>query len=110
MPAMPLLPDHDSLRRREAQYLAGAEVVGSGSAMDLPTQSSSFLSESASYPTQSNAGPYYPISPTPTAPYFPLQTGSPPAGPELFTGKAPELASYPVLYILVSVLSLYLTF
>jgi hypothetical protein len=115
VPAMPLIPDHDSLRRREAQYLARAELYGSGSAM-LPAQSSDFLFESAIYATQSVAGPYAPDAPLQTAPHFPLQTGTAPAPPSkteipvLFTGKATEFGSCSVLYVLVSVLSLYLAF
>jgi hypothetical protein len=50
-------PDHESLRRREAEYLAGSKLHVSGSAalFSLSTQSSRLLSQTINdnYPTQS---------------------------------------------------------
>lgn len=94
--------------------------------MDLPTQSSSFLTQSAGYLTQSVASPYSLDNP----PYFPLQTVSAPAvtsatptlqdyaavaasataGPILFTGTAPDVGPYIALYILVTAVTVYLSF
>ena len=115
------MPNHDSLRRREAQYLAGIKLYDSGSAMGLPTESSSFPTQSAGYQTQSVGGPYSLDMP----PYFPLQSVTAPAissvtstlqdytasatsGPTLYTGTAPDVGPYIALYILATTVILYL--
>ncbi|PMD14342.1 hypothetical protein NA56DRAFT_664679 [Hyaloscypha hepaticicola] len=63
--AAPPIPNREDLRRREAEYAAGAKLYGSGSAVGFPTESVSFLTQSAGYATQSVGGPY---SPSPTSP------------------------------------------
>jgi len=132
---MPPIPNHDALRRREAEYLAGAKLYGSGSAIGLPTQSSSFLTQSANYQTQSAnymtqsaALPYSTNTPTSPPTYFPLQTATAPANipasqtepaytalraseranPLLYTGVAPGPRHSIALYTFATLGALYL--
>lgn len=70
---VPPIPNRDSLRRREAEYAAGARLYGSGSIAGYPTESAGFPTQSVNYPTQSISGPYFP-SPTPSAPPFEITT------------------------------------
>ncbi|TAQ83497.1 hypothetical protein B7494_g8186 [Chlorociboria aeruginascens] len=116
---VPRNPDHDSLRRREAAYLAGARLYGSGSDAGFPTQSA--------YLTQS-IGPYLPNSMLTTPSYFPLQTPTTPASTsidtieptalttatyiaqQVYTSISSTLRPYMVMSILVTVASMYLAF
>jgi hypothetical protein len=76
--ATPPIPNREDLRRREEEYVAGAKLYGSGSAVGYPTESVSFLTQSVGYPTQSVVGPYSP-SPTSTPPpFFSLNTATSP--------------------------------
>lgn len=81
--AVPPIPNRDSLRRREAEYAAGARLYGSGSAAGYPTESANYPTQSVSnYPTQSVGGPY---SPSPAGPSTPLETA-----PALTSAAPPE--------------------
>ncbi|RDW63841.1 hypothetical protein BP5796_10343 [Coleophoma crateriformis] len=53
------VPDHDSLRRRELDYLAGPQFEASGSAMESPTGSAGYPSNSVGYLTQSAGTPCF---------------------------------------------------
>lgn len=88
--AFPPIPNRDSLRRREAEYAAGAKLYGSGSAAEYPTQSAGFPLQSANYPTQSVGGPY---SPSPTASPPLMETATSPA----LTPAIPTTPSYSAL-------------
>jgi hypothetical protein len=129
---LPPISNHDSLRRREAEYLAGDKLYGSGSAVGYPTQSVSLRTQSANnYPTQSVGGRYS-LSATPSSllpPYFPLNTAALPAttsatptestytaaaasataGPELYTGVALRLVSSTLLPVFVIIAAFYLS-
>lgn len=119
------MPNHDALRRREAEYLAGAKAYGSGSAVGFPVQSAYPTQSANNYPTQSTAGPYS-LKTTSTPPYFPLNTATTPAAtsatpteeytaagvstttlPLLYTGPAPDIGPSIVLPILVSMAVFY---
>lgn len=82
---VPPVPNQDSLRRREVEYLAGAKLFGSGgSAVPFPT-------ESAPFPIQS-AGASSPTATPP--PYFPLNTATSPApAPAALSEPAPIAVS-----------------
>ncbi|KAE8443431.1 hypothetical protein EG329_001828 [Mollisiaceae sp. DMI_Dod_QoI] len=118
--AAPPIPDRDSLRRREAEYAAGAKLYGSGSAAEYPTGSVGYAIQSAGYPTQSVGGPY---SPSPTIPYFSLDTATSPVltsatptelpysalpvsttapAPVLYTGSSTSLGPFTALVLLIT--------
>lgn len=126
--SIPRIPNYDALRRREAEYLAGAKAYGSGSAVGFPVQSAYPTQSVDSYPTQSVAGAYsWNASSTP--PYFPINTATKPAeaaaiptgeyntataasttaGPLLYTGPAADIGPSITLPILVSVAAFYLS-
>lgn len=88
--ALPPIPNRDTLRRREAAYAAGAKLYGSGSVAGYPTESVNYPTQSVNYPTESVGGPY---SPSPTVPYFPLESATSPA----FTSAIPTAPSYSAL-------------
>lgn len=118
--AFPPMPNRDSLRRREAEYAAGAKLYGSGSASGYPTQSADYPTQSANYPSQSVGG-RYPPSPTASPPH--LETAASPAlspaipttpshsalaettmeSPVLFTGSSKTML-VPGWFILLSIL------
>jgi len=124
--SIPRTPNHDALRKREAEYLAGAKAYGSGSAVGFPVQSTYPTQSANNYPTPSAAGPYS-LSATSTPPYFPLKTtrgsagtsatpteeytaaAATAAGPLLYTGPAPEIAPSITVPILVSMAAFYLS-
>lgn len=54
-------------------------MYGSGSVVGYPTESISFLTQSAGYPTQSVGGPYTPNPTSTPSLFFPLNTASSPA-------------------------------
>lgn len=91
LPALPPVSNHELLRQREAEYLAGIKLYGSGSIMDLPTQSSSFLTQSADHLTQSIVGPCSLDTPQ----YFSLQTTAQPA----ITSVTPTLQDYTAVIV-----------
>ncbi|PQE06173.1 Extracellular membrane CFEM domain protein [Rutstroemia sp. NJR-2017a BBW] len=114
---IPDFPNHDSLRRREAEYLGGARLYGSGSDSSYPTQSA--------FPMQS-AGPYVPgifissipplytphdtatviskLSADPTSTVYSTAADLITASPLLFTGFAPKIA--PCLFLSIVLLGL----
>ena len=128
--AAPPIPNREDLRRREEEYAAGVKLYGSGSAVGYPTQSASYLTQSAGYgyATQSVGGPYSPnptftpllsldtatspviTSATPTAPTYnaiPVSTTSAP--PQIFVGSASALGPATTFVILSLIATLYLT-
>jgi hypothetical protein len=125
--SIPRIPKHDVLRRREAEYLAGAKAFGSGSAIGFPVQSAYPTQSVNNYLTQS-AGSAYTMAATSTPPYFPLlNTKAGPvgpsatsteeaavavsttAGPLLYTGAAPEIGPSIILPLLMPVAACYLS-
>lgn len=98
--AVPPIPNYDSLRRREAEYAAGAKLYDSGSAAGYPTGSASYPLQSVNgYQTQSVGGPYSP-SPTvssssPERATSPELTSATPTGPAY--SSLPETTA-PILY------------
>jgi hypothetical protein len=128
--AAPPIPNREDLRRREAEYAAGAKLYGSGSAVGYPTESVSFLAQSAGYATQSVDGPYS-SSPTITPPPFlSLDTAGSPAitsatatqpmynaipvsttaaRPQIFIGLASTMGPAITFAILALIATLYLT-
>ncbi|KUJ07322.1 uncharacterized protein LY89DRAFT_363312 [Mollisia scopiformis] len=125
--AVPPIPNRDDLRRREAEYAAGAILYGSGSEAGFPTESVDYPIQSANYPTQSVGGPY---SPSPTVPHFPLETATSPAltsatptpapysalaetttaSPVLYTGSSSSMTSSTGLALLFALLVIILTY
>ncbi len=128
--AAPPIPNREELRRREAEYAAGAKLYGSGSAVGYPTESVSFLTQSVGLPTQSVSGPYSPSHTSTPPPFFSLNTATSPAAtsatpteqiynaiavsttaplPQLFTGFASTLDPAITFAILAVIATLYLT-
>lgn len=114
--AVPPIPNRDSLRRREAEYAAGAKLYGSGSAAGYPTESANYLTQSVkNYPTQSVGGPYsasptIPSSPLETAPALTSGTPTEPAysalaentSPALYTGSSISLSPSVCIALLIT--------
>jgi hypothetical protein len=123
---VPPILNHDGLRRREAEYLAGIKPYSSGSADGFLIQSAYPAQSAHNYLTQSVADSYYLIasstsvcsalnttagpagtSATPTEDYA-AAGASTNAGPPLYTGNAPETGPTITIPILVSMAAFYI--
>jgi len=116
MAVSPVL-NHDSLRRREAEYLAGAKIYVSGSDVGYPTQSAFPTQSASSYnpyaaptflPPRETATTPASMTTKETQPVYNAVADSTSTSPVLFTGLALRLRPNIVISLLFAVIATYI--